>query len=103
MAFGRKNFPVARTNGGADIFRLAGLLGDDNLIRHSEARLVDLVRQQERIVNYSLTASHPLAGLRRGAKSVAKRHRVVRRTRRRASSHPCRDYVAATRPYVAMR
>ena len=34
MALGRKNVSVARTNGSTDIFRLAGLLSDDNLIRH---------------------------------------------------------------------
>src|ERR1700682_5556946 len=34
MALGRKDVSVTRTNGGADIFRLAGLFGDDNLIRH---------------------------------------------------------------------
>src|SRR5262249_22142317 len=34
MALGRKDVTVTRTNGGADIFRLAGLFGDDNLIRH---------------------------------------------------------------------
>jgi len=34
MALGRKNVAVARPNGSTDIFRLAGLLGDDNLIRH---------------------------------------------------------------------
>ena len=39
MALGRENVSVARTNGGADIFRLAGFLGDDNLIRHDGARL----------------------------------------------------------------
>jgi hypothetical protein len=33
MALGRKDVTVSRTNGGADIFRLAGFLGDDNLIR----------------------------------------------------------------------
>jgi hypothetical protein len=33
MALGRKNVSVARANSGPDIFRLAGLLGDDNLIR----------------------------------------------------------------------
>jgi hypothetical protein len=31
---GRKNVSVARANSGADVFRLAGFLGDDNLIRH---------------------------------------------------------------------
>ena len=34
VALGRKDVSIPRTNGGADIFRLAGLLGDDNLIRH---------------------------------------------------------------------
>src|ERR1700730_14963060 len=34
MALGRKNVSVARANSGPDIFRLAGLLGNDNLIRH---------------------------------------------------------------------
>src|SRR6266446_6904258 len=34
MALGRKDVSVARTDSGADILRLAGLLGDDNLIRH---------------------------------------------------------------------
>jgi hypothetical protein len=34
MALGRQNVSVARTNGSTDIFRLAGLLGDENLIRH---------------------------------------------------------------------
>src|SRR6516165_7205825 len=34
MALGRKDVTVTRTNGGADIFRLAGLFGDDNLICH---------------------------------------------------------------------
>src|SRR6516225_10294736 len=34
MALGRENVSVARDNSGPNIFRLAGLLGDDNLIRH---------------------------------------------------------------------
>ena len=34
----------------------------------------------ERIVNYPFTASHPLAALRRGSKTLEKLHRVVRRT-----------------------
>src|SRR5262244_3457125 len=34
MSLGRKDVTVTRTNGGADIFRLAVLFGDDNLIRH---------------------------------------------------------------------
>jgi hypothetical protein len=34
MALGRKDVTVTRTNRSADIFRLARLFGDDNLIRH---------------------------------------------------------------------
>ena len=34
MAFGRENISVARTNGSADVFCLAGFLRDDNLICH---------------------------------------------------------------------
>jgi hypothetical protein len=37
-------------------------------------------RRPERIVNSPPTASHPLAGLRHGGKTVEKRHRVLRRT-----------------------
>ena len=35
MAFGRENVSVARTNGGADVFGLAGFLRDDDLIGHN--------------------------------------------------------------------
>ena len=35
MALGRENVSVTRTNGGADVFRLAGFLRDDNLISHN--------------------------------------------------------------------
>ena len=34
MALCRENVSVARTHGGADVFRLAGFLCDDNLISH---------------------------------------------------------------------
>ena len=34
MTLGRKDFSVARTDGGADVFRLAGFLRDDDLIGH---------------------------------------------------------------------
>src|SRR5215471_20204688 len=79
MALGRKDVTVTRTNGGADIFRLAGLFGDDNLIRHQGLVWWTGFAHPERIVNYRPTASHPLAGLRQGGKTVEKRHRVVRR------------------------
>jgi len=45
MALGRKNVSVARANSGPDIFRLAGLLGDDNLIRH-EGSFGDWIRER---------------------------------------------------------
>src|SRR5258708_30173816 len=35
MAFGREDISVARTNGGADVPCLAGLLREDNLISHA--------------------------------------------------------------------
>jgi hypothetical protein len=34
MTLGRKDFSVTRTNGGADVFGLAGFLRDDDLIGH---------------------------------------------------------------------
>jgi hypothetical protein len=34
MALGRKNVAVATADGGADVFRLAGFLGDDDLVGH---------------------------------------------------------------------
>lgn len=34
MAFGREDISIARTNGGADVFCLAGFLRDDDLICH---------------------------------------------------------------------
>ena len=34
MTLGRENVSVARTNGSAEVFRLAGFLRDDNLISH---------------------------------------------------------------------
>src|SRR5215472_6979057 len=79
MALGRKDVTVTRTNGGADIFRLAGLFGDDNLIRHQGLVWWTGFEHPERIVNYPPTASHPPAGLRQGGKTVEKRHRVIQR------------------------
>jgi putative tryptophan/tyrosine transport system substrate-binding protein len=35
MTFGRKDFSVTRTDGGTDVFRLAGFLRDDDLIGHN--------------------------------------------------------------------
>src|SRR5262249_29286868 len=66
MALGRKDVTVTSTNGGTDIFRLAGLFGDDNLIRHQGLVWWTGFVHPERIVNYSPTASHPLAGFASG-------------------------------------
>src|SRR5215813_2467443 len=60
MALGRKDVTVTRTNGGTDIFRLAGLFGDDNLIRHQGLVWWTGFAHQERIVNHRPPASHPL-------------------------------------------
>src|SRR6516164_2710976 len=79
MALGRKDVTVTRTNGGADIFRLAGLFGDDNLIRHQGLVWWTGFAHPERIVNYRPTASHPLGRFASGRQTVEKRHRVVRR------------------------
>ena len=55
MTLGRKDFPVTRTDGGADVFRLAGFLRDDDLI--DQDRLVSKNRfddgKLEHIVNAS--------------------------------------------------
>ena len=45
MALGRKNVSVARANSSADVFRLAGFLGNNNLIHH-EAPLEDWIRER---------------------------------------------------------
>jgi len=37
MALGRKNVSVTRTHRGADVFRLAGFLRDDDLIGHNDS------------------------------------------------------------------
>src|SRR5271169_1529088 len=63
MALGRKNVSVARANSSADVFRLAGFLGDNNLIHH-EAPFEDWIRERptERIVNRTTCGyrkSHP--------------------------------------------
>ena len=44
MAFGWEDVTLARTHGDADVFRLAGFLGDDDLISHLRARLEDSIR-----------------------------------------------------------
>ena len=39
MAFGRQDVAITRSHGGTDVFRLASLLGDDDLISHARLRL----------------------------------------------------------------
>jgi hypothetical protein len=53
MTLGRKNCSVTRTDGGADVFRLAGFLRDDNLISHngSFGRIDSTAASLEHIVN----------------------------------------------------
>jgi hypothetical protein len=58
MALGRKNVSVARANSGADVFRLAGFLGDNNLIRHEDPFRglgSESDRVLERIVNNAIS------------------------------------------------
>src|SRR2546423_320739 len=82
MALGWKDVSVTRTNGGADIFRLAALLGNDNLIRHRGLGWWTGFENafRERIVTRPPTASRPMAGLRQGGKTAEKNHQVARRT-----------------------
>ena len=46
MALGREYISVARTNGGADVFCLAGFLRDDNLIHHARLFRTKSIRQR---------------------------------------------------------
>ena len=81
MALSRKNVSVARTNGRADIFRLAGLLGDDNLIRHEGlvSRIGSRAQPQERIVNCHLSQATLWRVRARAAKPWRNAAGVVRR------------------------
>ena len=45
MALGREDVSVARTDGGADVFRLAGFLRDDDLIGHDGLVPEESIRQ----------------------------------------------------------
>ena len=55
MTLGREDISVARTNGGADVFCLAGFLRDDNLIGHNGplGRMDSTAFQKEHIANNS--------------------------------------------------
>src|SRR6266567_3259897 len=52
MTLGRKDFSITRTDGGADVFGLAGFLRDDDLIGHDGARLEGSIRRR-RMRTYS--------------------------------------------------
>ena len=54
MALGRQNVAVAGADGGADVFRLAGFLGDDDLVGHDGSMMGtnSVALQQEHIENY---------------------------------------------------
>jgi hypothetical protein len=72
MALGREDIPVTRTNGGADVFGLAGFFRDDNLIGHDELGWRISMRtysEQKYIASWLLMASHWPA--------LAKRERAV--------------------------
>jgi hypothetical protein len=49
MALGRENVSVTRTDGGTDVFGLAGFLRDDDLVGHN--RLVRRIDSTARIEN----------------------------------------------------
>ena len=53
MTLGRKDVSVTRTNCGADVFRLAGFLRDDNLIGHNGSfrRTDSTAAKREHIAN----------------------------------------------------
>src|ERR1700688_4882760 len=79
MALGRKDVSVATTNGGADIFRLTGLLGDNNLIRHRG--LVWWTGFESAAPRtYSELTAHRKSPSGRFASGRGKRYRVVQRT-----------------------
>ena len=62
MALGREDVAVARADGGADVFRLAGLLGDDDLIGHDGSKMGanSVVPKSEHKVNYFLVQEQAL-------------------------------------------
>src|ERR1700761_4751073 len=79
MALGRENVSVARANSGADVFRLAGFLGDDNLIRHEApfGGLDSRARHYERIVNSIISQSEFWTGQSSVGSRRSGSHRLV--------------------------
>ena len=72
MALGREYIAVASTNGGADVFCLAGFLRDDNLIGHHGLGWKDRFDRsfdRERIVN--VVGSQAASSAELGGQTVA--------------------------------
>jgi hypothetical protein len=78
MTLGRKDFSVTRTDGGADVFRLAGFLRDDDLIGHNGSfrRIDSAAARWKHIANKmaSQAATEPRFESFRGALIVNHNH-----------------------------
>jgi hypothetical protein len=61
MALGGENIAVAGTDGGADVFRLTGLLRDDDLIRHHRLSRENRFDGSEHIMNKRNPQAGPIA------------------------------------------
>src|SRR5262245_59716386 len=60
MTLGWKDFSVTRTDGGADVFRLTGLLRDDDLISHDgSVGRIDPRALREHIANKMVSQALP--------------------------------------------
>ena len=71
MTLGRKDFSVTRTDGGAHVFRLAGFLGDDDLIGHDGLGWKNRFDRTMRTYSEQSRLSSLPAWLRRRRTSVA--------------------------------
>ena len=60
MTLGRKDFSVTRTDGGADVFGLAGFFRDDDLIGHDGLGWKDRL-EREHIANNAFSQAGVLA------------------------------------------
>src|SRR6476619_3331416 len=82
MAFGREDVSVAKSDGSADVFGLAGFLRDNNLISHSGSfGRIGATTPMERTVNTasSQVAKSRLPGVQRMQNRLATwRRRVTR-------------------------
>src|SRR6516162_8856936 len=99
MALGRKDVTVTGTNRSADIFRLARLFGDDNLIRHQGVRLWTGF-DPERIVN---SPAHRKSPSGRFASGAAKPRRNANRVVRRAGAVVKAACSISANPYYSVQ